>query len=739
VGEVFFGSSLQVFATLMPASVNGIGLREATAVALYTRGGVPASVAVLIPTLGFLIEMALSSVGGIVFLARRVGYHVQIEVEHAEHEDVVKAELPSVPSEQWPRRMRGLALGAGAGLVAGALWGALEGWLIVHGSAAAPDYGVLSYGSAAYALLLGSIGAGLGLAAAWSGRLLQREALPEPAAYARFAALLFAGCALPITAFRIRRDYFREELVWKSGAGLLILAGCMLGACVVYVALAACLRSISSRRWGSWLLRSWGSPLLAVGLVLLLLAAKALHPAVNSLARVPRPAAPPGAGNIVFIVVDTLRADRLPSYGFGAGTTPQLDRFAADALRFDAAFANASWTRPSFASLLSGRYVASHRTMAKSDALPDEVVTLPEALRGAGYSTLGIVTNFNVAPFFNFHQGFDQYRYLEPNFVLGANDTAAKLLVIQFLRQHIETLRAKSGRVEVGSAYQDARVVNRAVTEVLDAQPSAPFFLFVAYMDPHDPYYPHPYDGTAYSRAAHPQPEPNEAPALERLYNGEISYWDQHFGALIRDLKRRGLYDDATIVVTSDHGEEFQDHGGYWHGTTLYDETVHVPLFLKLPGNQMHGSVVHHFVQSIDLMPSLLKLAGVATPQGVQGHDLFEGDAAVFAEESHEGNVLRSLRLSRAGTALKLITANPNNPRGLKPVELYRMDQDPLEKVDLTNDEPALLTFTQKALDAQAKNAALGRAAQRSVDLASDENAAARLRALGYAGGDKPK
>jgi arylsulfatase A-like enzyme len=277
------------------------------------------------------------------------------------------------------------------------------------------------------------------------------------------------------------------------------------------------------------------------------------------------------------------------------------------------------------------------------------------------------------------------------------------------------------------------------VFDVLDKKPRAPFFLFVAYMDPHDPYYPHPYDGTAYARAAHPNPEPSEAARLSRLYDGEIAFWDQHFGALIADLKKRGLYDQLTIVVTADHGEEFQEHGGFWHGTTLYDEVVRVPLLIKLPGNQRGGSVLTSFVQSIDLMPTLLEFAKLPVPHGVQGHDAFEGNDAVFAEESHEGNVLSSLRLSRTGSTLKLISANPGNPRGLQPLELYHVDRDPHEQVNMAGDELELVNFAHKALDEQATNAALGRASQRKVDVADDTSAAARLRALGYAGGDKPQ
>lgn len=739
VGEVFFGSSLQVFATLLPASVNGIGLREATAVALYTRGGVPESTAVLIPTLGFMVELALSSLGGLVFLLRRVGYSVEITVDHAEHEELVQAELPSVPRSQWPRASRGFSLGLGAGLIAGAAIGCGEALLVLRGGAAVPDYSVLLYGTCAYALVLSAIGAGLGTFSALLGRVMRREAMPEAGAYARGAAFLLASVGLALGAFRVRRDVFHEELVWKSPLGLAVLAGCTVAALLAYVVASALLHRATRARAGAWLLRPWGSPLLLLTLLLPLTAAALFHARRADPLLLARPAPPAGAGNILFVVVDTLRADHLPSYGYHNVETPHLNRFARDAIRFDAAFANASWTRPSFASILTGRYAGSHRTMAKSDALPDSLTTLPEALRAGGYRTLGVVTNYNIAPFFHFDQGFDRYRYLEPNFVLGANDTAAKLLLIQALRQGIETARAKSGRVEVGSAYQDAETVNREVFSVLDGAPPKPFFLFVAYMDPHDPYYPHPYDGTAYARAAHQKPDPSEAPALIRLYDGEIHYWDEHFGELIAALERRGLYDDLTIVVTADHGEEFQEHGGFWHGTTLYDETLRVPLFIKLPHGARAGEVISHFTQSIDLMPSLLKRAGVAIPAGVQGQDLFEAHERVFAEESHEGNVLQALRLQRGGSALKLIDANPGNPRGLPARELFRVDQDPGELVDLSRDEPALIEWAQGVMERQREDAVRGRATQHSVDVAGDVTSAERLRALGYAGGDKGK
>jgi arylsulfatase A-like enzyme len=486
------------------------------------------------------------------------------------------------------------------------------------------------------------------------------------------------------------------------------------------------------------LLRAWASPLLLGGLALLAVAFSSVPEGSQvALAKLERRPKPADAGNVLLIVVDTLRADHLPAYGYSRGKTPHLDALTNEGVVFEHFFANSSWTRPSFASILTGRYASSHQTMRKSDSLPNAIVTLPEALQDAGYATVGVVTNYNVAPFFNFHQGFDAYHYLEPEFVLGANDTAAKLLLVQFMRQRIETYRAKRNQVEAGSAYQDAAKVNAELLSMLAQKPGEPWFAFVGYMDPHDPYYPHPYDGTGYSRAAHQKPEPHEAPRMRELYDGEITYWDAQFGQLVSELKQLGVYDQLTIVVTSDHGEEFMDHGGYWHGTTLYDEQLRVPLIVKLPRGGQAGTRVSHWVESIDIMPSLLRLQGIAIPEGVQGKDWMLPTDQPFAEEDHEGNVLRSLRTRRGLSELKLIESNAGNPRGLEPLELYRTDQDPGELVSLSHEEPAVLQIATKHLIETAGTAQHGRVEKQTVDVAADDAALQKLRALGYAGGDK--
>lgn len=735
-GEVFFASALQIFSTLMPVSINGIGLREATAVALYTAVGVPPAMAFLIPTVGFAVEMFISSFGGLIFMSRRVGYKVSIQVDEAERERLVQAEIEEAPPERRPRPLHGASLGLGAGLMGGAVVGLGEGAVVAASSSAGIDISVFVYGVAAYGLCLGAGGAILGFLLAWTGRMMRREAAPAALAHARFLGLLVCFALFGLGAFRVRRDLFREAFAWKSPDGLLLLGGFALAALVLYLALSALGHWLLRRRLLGLLIKNWGSPVVFCAALLCLMAANALqgkpHDADSALPRKAHPEKkpPPEAGNILFIIVDTLRADHLPLYGYRKIETEHLDRFARDAVRFEKAFSNASWTRPSFASSLTGRYPSSHRTVTKFDSLPDELLTLPEVLQEAGYLTCGMVTNFNLAPFFNFHQGFDLYRYLEPDFVLGAGDQAAKLLLLQVLRRVDDKAHDRLGRVRKGSDYQDAEAVNRSIFAFLDREPPRPWFLFVGYMDPHDPYYAHPYDGSGQSRAARQKPDPKEAPRLRDLYDGEIAYWDRQFGRLLAELKRRGLYDDLTMVVTADHGEEFMEHGGFWHGTTLYDEQVHVPLLLKLPQNRQGGTTVSHWVESIDVMPTLLQQAGVEPPAGLQGKSLFAGSEQVFAEENLEGNVLESLRYRRQGSELKVITANTDNPRGLGPLELYRVDIDPGERNDLSSSEKKLAEAGRSDLEKYAAQAEKGAVKRRGVQMSEEQKE--RLRRLGY-------
>ncbi len=586
---------------------------------------------------------------------------------------------------------------------------------------------VLSYTWLLYPL----IGAGIAALAAIAWQLSLGRTRTAPRMLTLCFAM-FALMALPMGLFFAKRDLFQEKLSWASAQGLITLLSALATTAVVFFVLRAiAIRFAHTSLAGSLRQKAL---LIAPGIsILCLIGFLATRQNAEDAAEEQSSVHPNVQGSVLLIVVDTLRADKLPAYGYPQGKTPNLDGFVRESVLFKKAFANASWTRPSFATILTGRFAASHRTMGKSDALPKNLTTIAEAFQAGGYTTHGIVTNYNLAPTFAFDQGFDGYQYLEPEFVLGANDATAKLFFVQILRRGIERVRAITHNTPRGSAYQDAEVVNQRFFEALDTIGSKPFFFLLGYMDPHDPYYAHPFNGHAYSRAAHPNPSLKEAEALKKLYDSEITYWDENFGELIGKLKAQGLYDDLTIIVTSDHGEEFGDHGGFWHGTTLYDEQLHIPLLVKLPKNHLAGTTVEHWVQHIDIMPTLLKLSKVSVPAGVQGSDLFApGTTETYAEEDHEGNVLRAYRTQKNNSEIKVIEANANNPRGLKAIELYKLNQDPLEKNNLSDSAKGEAVALSGELKTFAKNASSGAARKAQVNIANDEEAVERLRALGY-------
>ena len=229
-----------------------------------------------------------------------------------------------------------------------------------------------------------------------------------------------------------------------------------------------------------------------------------------------------------------------------------------------------------------------HGTVRKMDFLPDSALTLAEVFKAQGYWTTAFTTNINVAPIFNFQQGFDEFHYLEPSFYFGATDSATKLAVYKGLRAAREKV---SSKIWVQNFYQDAEVVDANVEAWLGSKPPEPFFLFVHYMDPHDPYFEIPYNGHGVARVSTPEPAAERAEELHDLYRGDVRYLDAYLQELVERLQRSGVYDRSIIAVTADHGEEFHEHGGWWHGTSLYEEQVHVPLIVKraqepAPGRQ---------------------------------------------------------------------------------------------------------------------------------------------------------
>ncbi len=554
--------------------------------------------------------------------------------------------------------------------------------------------------------------------------------------------------AASTAAYRISLDVFQERLTWGSPQGVgLLLGSAVLGALVAF-GVAWALSRVERFRFVH---APWGA-LALLALVIVLVRA----PSVFAAERDGESQRPPPTGaegprpNVLLIVVDTLRADHLPAYGYEGGSTPALDRFTEDAVRFDRYYANSSWTRPSFATVYTGRYPSSHRVWLKTDALPDEVETLAETLSAFGYGTTGFVTNYNSGPHFNYDQGFDRYEFLVPDLVLGTEHgfgarvrtdaisgvvgtdvvAMAELLPLRLYQRFFSMISTAGDDVSPGTAYHDAETLTGRVVDWLDERPESPFFLTVGYMDPHHPFFHHPYDGIGYTRAAHEEPSMEDAPRMRELYDGEIRYWDHHFGVLMDELRQRGLYDDMMIVVTSDHGEEFGDHGGFYHGTTIYEEVVKVPLFVKLPQNQRAGTVVHHWVEAVDIVPSVLRRVGAPIPDHVQGNDFDEGSETVLTEENHEGNILSSLRTLVDGEPFLIMTANEDNPREIPPVQLFDVSVDPAQHHDLARERPELTSQLLEQLTQARRAASEGAATRRSIEL--DERDRRRLCELGY-------
>jgi arylsulfatase A-like enzyme len=312
------------------------------------------------------------------------------------------------------------------------------------------------------------------------------------------------------------------------------------------------------------------------------------HPRILGRSRVRRP-------NVVVYVVDCLRADHVGAYGYPLGTTPNLDALADDGVLLSNLTSCAPWTKPSTACLFTSLLPTFHQARTVDDALARERTTVAEVFRDAGYSTVAWVANPVIDPrVFFFDQGFD--RWVD-------------------LRSFDERAR----RENIHDIETDAAEITRRVVPWLEEHRKETFFLYLHSLDLHFGYQPRPpFDAKFVSR---------DSTGLERdrqLYDNELAYNDAEIGKLVAELKRLGLYDDTLLFVTSDHGEEFGEHGATRHGKTLFQQALHIPGILKLPDSRHRGRRPGALASNIDAAPTLLALAGVDVPEEFQGRSLLD-------------------------------------------------------------------------------------------------------------------
>lgn len=297
---------------------------------------------------------------------------------------------------------------------------------------------------------------------------------------------------------------------------------------------------------------------------------------------------------MVLLVVDTLRADHLGCYGYWRPTSPNVDRLASRGVLFEQVVSNCSWTRPSVASLLTGLYPRSTGVYKERfDALAPDLVTLAERFQEAGYATYGATANPTVNSDFGFDQGFDEHL-----------DCGA---MWEWMLEDGEHYR------EVAETVTADQLTDRALT-VLDRHSAGPFYLQVLYIDPHTPYAPPEHFDHPLNRRPH-----DEVTA----YDAEIAFADLHLGRLVDRVL--ASYPDTLVVVTSDHGEGLDSHGGLdgstTHGYHLYDSTLRVPLIFHHPG-LARGTRFLGQVQLVDLAPTILDLLGLELDPDFAGTSL---------------------------------------------------------------------------------------------------------------------
>ena len=695
---VVFGSSIQIFATVIGPTVGGLGIREA-AQALTIGSLIGVGPAILSATVGFWVGEFPTIFGFIFWFLRGADYRpaycrvngVQVDYEEAakaatsletaeerEQREALEAHehhdaLPSMAS----RIVTSAGYGLGGGILAGLIVGIAETVIIALGGFGGESQ-VLWYGPLVYPVFFGGLcivgGVVLGVLP-----MDEWEIRGWTPSLAMLATLVPFG--LFITIFRLRRDVYAEQMP-PAPVLLAVLAGGVLVALILF---------FGGRKIFHSHIGLLAKPVQAVGLLVgVIVLGLVLSGTVFSVEGEERSSASipehlQDRPNLILVMVDTLRADHLSCYGSEAVRSPNLCSLAADGgSRFDG-YSHASWTKPATASLLTSLLPSSHNAMSKPSSLSQEVDLVSEVVKDHGYATGGIVSNINLAESFGFDQGYDEYHYMAPAYIAGAEESSSKLIIYQLARQIV--FRLKSG-ITFDGFYQDSERVNEVAFDWLDRNKDQRFFLFLHYMDPHDPYFVHPYNGEGIARVSNQNPDPELAAEMQRLYQGEIEYLDGNFGKLLAKLRSLDLYDNSVIVLVSDHGEEFQEHGGWWHGLTLYDEQIAVPLLVKwADGARGAPSVSDRVGRLIDVAPTLISQAGAQAPDSMQGVDLAADpsmltpkDKQVFAEEDHEGNVLWSLRTRD----WKLIQANPDNPRGLPDQELFQVGIDPGETVNLS-------------------------------------------------------
>ncbi len=448
-----------------------------------------------------------------------------------------------------------------------------------------------------------------------------------------------------------------------------------------------------------------------------------------------RPAGRGSKPSVLLVLIDTVRADRTSLHGHRQRTTPHLDRLSRGGVLFNRVSAPSSWTLPSTAALLTGRYPDELGVKETGGpAVPDSIPTLAERLSAAGFTCGAFVANFGLSPFRSFARGFDAY-YVAPFSEKMMRADQLNQLTLEWVAEHREER----------------------------------LFCYVHYMDPHAPY-DAPTTATPIRGADREfdigqrhqwrtgdivpllmgwqqVDDPRDIDLLRDYYDEEIAWVDQQLGNLLARLEAMGVLENMVVVVTSDHGEEFFDHGNWSHGLTLYEEMLHVPMVLLAPDlAHLAGMVVHRPVTLIDVAPTIEELCGLAPAEGdYGGRDLFDSasDRVLFSQTTagqappRYGVIQGRYKYAwfdRAAGERKPPTSivgrwlMANGPPG---EILFDLREDPLERENIIQGQPEVADRLRREMYRRFEEIE-GSAGTPDTEDEVDADTAARLRALGY-------
>ncbi len=613
----------------------------------------------------------------------------------------------------------------GPALVAGLTWGFLFGLWDNRASLVQKNlfrflgprllgtaYTTLLY-SLFFALLLLPIGL-----LTWGVLVLVRR----PVSRAALVAGYLGGCLGVTTAAFWLTSY--EDLLNPSGVTaewvarwVLASAGEVLLSGLVGLSLHAWFRWLQRRRrWLHWV-SFRNTVLTTAGSILLLLLLVAGHRAFLRDITLLRPrsggqVATPERPNILLITIDTLRADHLGAYGYDPEISPHIDALARRGVLFEQAIAQSSWTLQSVASFLTSIYPTELQVYCArggpvcSTILDGMRTTIAEAVKEGGYRTQAYLNNVWLQPDRGFLQGFDDARWFRDQEPFDLESLRERPL-LELVGRHSEPFRelfAQGHKLLFDPGFlqiQEGASISEYAVRFLKKHREERFFLWLYYMEPHTPYQPvRPYRPLPQSIS--PEREtflrnmtfwplgssgpsvltPADLQALVSLYDGEVHDVDWQVGQVLQQLDKLGLTDRTLVVLLADHGEEFNDHGGYTHGRALYQETVRVPLIFSGPPVAQPGRVVETPVALLDLLPTLAEVAGVPIPADARGRSLLPAlrgeelaEVPIYTEGLHRMPV-DSQALIYQG--YKLIYSSLQQK-----VELYDLRNDPGEQVNL--------------------------------------------------------